>query len=44
LPPGVEPSQEAIDKVHAQMCAGVQALFDKHKASYGWEHKKLIIK
>jgi hypothetical protein len=38
------PSQEEIDRIHTLMMEAMTALFDKHKASYGWADKKLIIK
>lgn len=39
-----DPSQEEIDRIHTLMMEAMTDLFDKHKASYGWADKKLIIK
>lgn len=39
-----EPKQEDIDRIHAEMVASMRALFDEHKASYGWADKQLIVK
>jgi hypothetical protein len=38
-----EPSDEDVDRVHAELLVAMVALFDEHKAAYGWEKKKLII-
>lgn len=37
------PTQEQIDAVHAELLEAMVRLFDEHKASYGWEKKKLVI-
>ncbi len=39
-----EPTQEDIDRIHSQLVADMITLFDKHKASYGWADKKLVVK
>lgn len=39
-----DPPQEEIDRVHGEMVEAMTALFEQHKASYGWADKKLIIK
>lgn len=36
-------SDEAVDAKHAEFCQSLIALFDRHKASYGWENKTLEI-
>eukprot|EP00930_Biecheleria_cincta_P059312 TRINITY_DN45059_c0_g1_i1.p1 TRINITY_DN45059_c0_g1~~TRINITY_DN45059_c0_g1_i1.p1 ORF type:complete len:366 (+),score=56.35 TRINITY_DN45059_c0_g1_i1:65-1162(+) len=37
-----KPSQEDIDKWHQVFCDQMAALFDTHKAAFGWEHKDLV--
>eukprot|EP00882_Tetradesmus_deserticola_P018110 GHRQ01019435.1.p1 GENE.GHRQ01019435.1~~GHRQ01019435.1.p1 ORF type:complete len:285 (+),score=101.13 GHRQ01019435.1:382-1236(+) len=34
---------ETVDAVHAQVVAQLQELYDRHKASYGWADRPLII-
>jgi len=36
-------SMDEVNKIHAQFVTTLEELFDKHKAAYGWAHKKLII-
>ncbi len=38
---GWEPSAAEVDAAHAGFCDALVALFDKHKAAYGWAHKRL---
>eukprot|EP00743_Colponemidia_sp_Colp-15_P004639 GILK01004999.1.p1 GENE.GILK01004999.1~~GILK01004999.1.p1 ORF type:complete len:357 (+),score=33.95 GILK01004999.1:83-1153(+) len=38
------PSADLIAEYHGKFLSSLQELFDTHKASYGWAHKKLIIK
>ncbi len=38
-----DPSDAEIDAVHAELLGAMVALFDEHKAAYGWANKKLII-
>ena len=38
--PGFE---AAVDRVHAQVVDALQALYDRHKASYGWADRPLVI-
>eukprot|EP00397_Hematodinium_sp_SG-2012_P022965 GEMP01023835.1.p1 GENE.GEMP01023835.1~~GEMP01023835.1.p1 ORF type:complete len:363 (+),score=33.72 GEMP01023835.1:81-1169(+) len=33
---------ESIDSFHARLLAGYTKIFDTHKKSYGWGHKKLV--
>eukprot|EP01127_Copromyxa_protea_P022546 TRINITY_DN8135_c0_g1_i3.p1 TRINITY_DN8135_c0_g1~~TRINITY_DN8135_c0_g1_i3.p1 ORF type:complete len:315 (-),score=55.70 TRINITY_DN8135_c0_g1_i3:25-969(-) len=37
------PSEEDIDKLHAEVMSRMKQLFDEHKGAYGWGHKELII-
>lgn len=37
------PSDDEIDRVHQELMTAMKTLFDKYKASYGWEDKQLII-
>jgi len=37
------PTDEEIDTIHQQLMDDMVVLFDKYKALYGWENKKLII-
>jgi 1-acyl-sn-glycerol-3-phosphate acyltransferase len=37
-----DPTKEQVDKYHQQLLDSYQQLFDKHKAAYGWDDKKLI--
>jgi diacylglycerol O-acyltransferase 2, plant len=37
------PTDDEIDSVHQELMAAMLKLFDEHKESYGWGHKKLII-
>ena len=37
------PADEEVNALHKRLCDDMVQLFDKHKASYGWEHKKLVI-
>lgn len=46
--PKVDRADEAafnrtVDDIHAQVVAQLQALYDRHKASYGWEDRPLVI-
>jgi diacylglycerol O-acyltransferase 2, plant len=43
VPVEAEPTQESIDKYHAQFLEELQGLFDRHKAAYGWGDRQLII-
>ena len=36
-----EPSKELINEYHAKLMAGYQAVFEQHKAAYGWENRSL---
>jgi 2-acylglycerol O-acyltransferase 2 len=38
------PDDAEVDRIQAVLCQRMVALFDKHKAKYGWEDKQLIIK
>lgn len=38
-----EPTKEEIHAYHAKMVAGFEAVFNQHKAAYGWSGKKLKI-
>ncbi len=35
--------EATVDKVHAQVCDALQAMYDRHKAEYGWDDRPLII-
>lgn len=35
------PSEADFEIYHAAFCEALELLFEKHKASYGWAHKKL---
>ena len=37
------PSNEEVDRIHALLVQEMILLFDKHKETYGWKHKQLII-
>jgi 1-acyl-sn-glycerol-3-phosphate acyltransferase len=39
-----EPTMEQVHQVQKKFLKGMQELFDKHKALYGWQDKKLTIK
>jgi len=39
-----EPSPEQIARIQQQLIDEMTALFDRHKALYGWDDKRLIIK
>lgn len=43
VPKKENPSEEEIKEVHEKLIQEMIKLFDKHKASYGWADKKLII-
>jgi len=36
-----DPTQEQIDKYHAQLLENYQQVFDTHKTAYGWKDKRL---
>ncbi len=38
------PSQEEVDRVHAQVVDALKGLFEQHKHLVGWEHKQLEIR
>jgi hypothetical protein len=38
------PSKEEVQALLDDLIVKIQELFDLHKASYGWEHVKLVIK
>lgn len=38
------PSPEEVDRVHNLLMSRMVELFDRHKAAYGWENKRLIIR
>ena len=40
-PPVEQPSQEQVDRLHAQLLQAIEALFDRHKHALGWGHKKI---
>lgn len=42
-PATADPSNDDINKYHAQMIAGFQQVFNQHKEAYGWGHKTLTI-
>ena len=46
VPKVAEPTQELIDKYHAQFVDELEQLFDRYRALYGngFEHKRLLIK
>lgn len=46
VPKVAEPTQELIDKYHAQFVDDLEQLFDRYRALYGngFEHKRLLIK
>ena len=35
--------QATVDAVHARVLEALQALYDRHKASYGWADRPLSI-
>lgn len=37
------PTDEQVNTVHQSLMDEMVKLFDKHKASYGWAHKQLVI-
>jgi hypothetical protein len=37
------PTQEEIDSKHSEFCSALSDVFDRHKESYGWQHKQLEI-
>ena len=37
------PTDEEVDRVHAQMLGAFKTLFDTHKDALGWSHKELQI-
>jgi hypothetical protein len=39
-----EPTMEQVKEIQQQLLNGMQKVFDEHKALYGWEDAKLIIK
>jgi hypothetical protein len=39
-----DPSMETVREVQKQLIDEMQALFDRHKKIYGWEHTRLTIK
>ena len=36
-----DPTAEQIDEVHQKLLDGIEDVFNKHKASLGWGHKKI---
>lgn len=38
------PTDEEVERIHNLLMDRMVALFDRHKASYGWENKRLIIR
>lgn len=38
---GWSPTDAEVDALHGQFCDALVALFDRHKATYGWESKRL---
>ena len=36
-----EPSVELINEYHGRLMAGYQAVFEQHKAAYGWADRSL---
>jgi hypothetical protein len=39
-----EPTQEEVDRIHAEFITELQRIFNKYKTLYGWPDKQLIIK
>lgn len=44
VPKKDEPTDEEVEAVHQILMKQMVDLFDRHKAAYGWESKRLIIK
>lgn len=44
VPKKDEPTDEEVEAVHQILMKQMVELFDRHKAAYGWESKRLIIK
>ncbi len=44
VPKNDNPSEEEIEKYHNMLLDEMVKLFDRHKESYGWGNKQLIIK
>lgn len=40
---GTPEFDQEVDRVHAQVVAALQDLYDRHKASYGWADRPLVI-
>jgi hypothetical protein len=38
------PSDEEVERLHSLLMDRMVALFDKHKAAYGWGNKRLLIR
>lgn len=38
------PTDEEVEAVHEVLMQRMVELFDRHKAAYGWENKRLIIR
>jgi 2-acylglycerol O-acyltransferase 2 len=43
LPQRDSPTDAEVDAYHAQFVSAIQDLFERHKAAYGWAHKKLVV-
>ena len=37
------PSDELINEYHGLLMAGYQAVFEQHKAAYGWADRSLML-
>lgn len=44
VPKVANPSPEMVQSLLDKLCDEVQALFEEHKAAYGWENVRLVIK
>lgn len=44
VPKKENPSNEEIELYHNKLIDEMVSLFDRHKAKYGWGHKKLIVR
>ena len=43
VPKNPDPTDEEVNALHKRLCDEMVQLFDRHKSSYGWGHKKLVI-
>ena len=42
VPTHPDPPRELVEEYHAKFVAATQAMFDRYKAVYGWDHKRLV--